>query len=79
MMGSQAPRVSDFLDELTTNDTLATQWGSADRAERREILKQRGFSGRDLEALLKLDRDELKAIIRGEHHGGQVFVYRFIK
>ncbi|HEX2088430.1 MAG TPA: hypothetical protein VHI54_00650 [Actinomycetota bacterium] len=77
-MGAEAKGVSDFLDELSTNDQLAADWAAADKDERRTILQQRGYSGGVLQALLRLERDELKRMIRGEK-GGNVFVYRYIK
>ena len=78
-MGTEGHRVSDFLDELSANEQLAEEWRLADRERREEILKARDYKGNVLQALLKLDRNELKQMIQRDHAGHDVFVYRYIK
>ncbi len=71
-MGDQAPRISDFLNELATNPALLDEW--KDPAKRAGLLRR--FTGPALAALQSGDARQLRDLIRQELGGdATVFIY----
>ena len=69
----EQPNIAQFLDELDRNEDLQQRW----RADRREVLQDRGFSGEVLGALVAGDTDRIHELVRQQ--GDDVTILRFIK
>jgi hypothetical protein len=81
-MGTDSPTVSDFMQALTDNkNNVATIWENSNKGQRRQLLTRQpwGFSGDDLDALLDMDADTIKQILKRQHPGAEIHLYRFIK
>jgi hypothetical protein len=74
-MGNQ-PRVSDFLEELATSSALQQEWEN--RANRGQLLRERGFSGAALGALESGNIQQIRDLIQQEL-GGDVTTFAIIK
>ncbi|HEX2068873.1 MAG TPA: hypothetical protein VHH54_01550 [Actinomycetota bacterium] len=70
----EQPNIAQFLDELDGNPGLQGRW----RANRRDILQDRGFSGDVLDALAAGNIDQIRELVR-QQQGGDVTVLAYIK
>ena len=67
------PNITQFLDELDRDEDLQQRW----RANRREVLQDRGFSGEVLGALVSGDNERIRELVRQQ--GDDVTILRYIK
>ena len=74
-MGNQ-PRISDFLEELATSPALQQDWEN--RANRSQLLRDRGFAGTALAALESGNIQQIRELIQQEQ-GGDVTIFAIIK
>jgi hypothetical protein len=69
----EQPNIAQFLDELDGDEQLQERW----RANRREVLQERGFSGDVLGALVAGDIERIRELVRQQ--GDDVTILRYIK
>ena len=69
----EQPNIAQFLDELDGNADLQQGW----RANRREVLQDRGFSGEVLGALVAGDIERIRELVRQQ--GDDATILRYIK
>ncbi len=69
----EQPNIAQFLDELNDSADLQGRW----RANRRQVLQERGFSGDVLGALVAGDIERIRDLVRQQ--GDDVTILRYIK
>ena len=69
----EQPNIAQFLDELNGSADLQGRW----RANRRQVLQERGFSGDVLGALMAGDIERIRDLVRQQ--GDDVSVLKYIK